>query len=235
MQTATLELKSSGADRAVSAKRRIFIVDDHPIFRLGLSKLIGLETDLTVCGEASNTVQALDALRHIEADAVVVDISLPGANGIELVKSLRAEHSRLPILVLSAHDEKLYALRALRAGASGFLMKRESENSFVPALRSVLAGKIWVSPSFGQQLIYKIASGSSENGGGSPLDALTDRELEILHLVGEGKATSQIAESLHLSVKTVECHRLHVKEKLNLETAGELARFAVEWVGQQEG
>jgi DNA-binding NarL/FixJ family response regulator len=218
---------------ATLAKRRVFIVDDHPIFRLGLSKLISMENDLDVCGEANNAVQALDALRRTEADVVVVDISLPGANGMELVKSLRAEHPKLPMLVLSAHDEKLYALRALRAGSSGFLMKRESENSFIPALRTVLAGKIWVSASFGQQLIYKIARGS-ENGA-SPLDALTDRELEILHLVGEGKATSQIAESLHLSVKTVECHRLHVKEKLNLHTAGDLARFAVEWVSQQEG
>ena len=233
MQTATIKLTGSAPDGAKAAKRRIFIVEDHPIFRLGLSKLISLEHDLVVCGEANNTVQALDALRHTEADAVVVDISLPGANGMELVKSLRAEHPKLPILILSAHDEKLYALRALRAGASGFLMKRESEHSFVPALRTVLGGKIWVSPSFGQQLIYKIARGA--DGSGSPLDALTDRELEILHLVGEGKATSQIAESLHLSVKTVECHRLHVKEKLNLQTAGELARFAVEWVSQQEG
>ena len=233
MHTPTTQLTGSRVEGTPLAKHRIFIVDDHPIFRLGLSKLIGMEHDMEVCGEANNTVQALDALRRIEADVVVVDISLPGANGMELVKSLRAEHPKLPILVLSAHDEKLYALRALRAGASGFLMKRESESSFVPALRAVLAGKIWVSPSFGQQLIYKIAMGS-ENGG-SPLDALTDRELEILRLVGEGKATSQIAESLHLSVKTVECHRLHVKEKLNLQTAGELARFAVEWVSQQDG
>jgi DNA-binding NarL/FixJ family response regulator len=234
MQTATIKLTSPGADGAAIPKRRVFVVDDHPIFRLGLSKLIGFEHDLEVCGEASNTVQALDSLRNIETDAVVVDISLPGANGIELVKSLRAEHPKLPILILSAHDEKLYALRALRAGASGFLMKRESEDSFIPALRCVLAGKIWVSSNFGQQLIYKIACGSG-NGSGSPLDALTDRELEILRLVGEGKATSQIADSLHLSVKTVECHRLHVKEKLNLQSAGDLARFAVEWVGQQEG
>jgi DNA-binding NarL/FixJ family response regulator len=228
-----MKLTGHGPDGATPAKRRVFVVDDHPIFRLGLSKLVGFEQDLAVCGEANNTVQALDALRHTEADVVVVDISLPGANGMELVKSLRAEHPKLPLLVLSAHDENLYALRALRAGASGFLMKRESESSFIPALRAVLAGKIWVSSIFGQQLIYKIARGG-ENGG-SPLDALTDRELEILRLVGEGKASSQIAESLHLSVKTVECHRLHVKEKLNLKTAGELARFAVEWVSQQEG
>jgi DNA-binding NarL/FixJ family response regulator len=233
MQAPAVQLIKPGPPGAAAAKGQIFIVDDHPIFRLGLSKLISLEEDLAVSGEASDTVHALDALRHTKADIVVVDISLPGSNGIDLIKSIRAEHPRLPILVLSAHDEKLYALRALRAGASGFLMKRESENSFIPAVREVLAGKIWVSASFGQQLIYKIAH-SSENGG-SPLDALTDRELEILHLVGEGKATHQIAESLHLSVKTVECHRLHVKEKLNLQTAGELARFAVEWVSQQDG
>jgi DNA-binding NarL/FixJ family response regulator len=233
MQAPKIQLNHPGIATVAAAKKQIFVVDDHPIFRLGLSKLISLEPDLEVSGESSNAVHALDALRHTDADVAVVDISLPGANGIDLVKSLRTEHPHLPILVLSAHDEKLYALRALRAGAAGFLMKRESETSFIPAIRAVLAGKIWVSPTFGQQLIYKIARGSES--GRSPLDALTDRELEILHLVGEGKATHQIAESLHLSVKTVECHRLHVKEKLNLQTASELARFAIEWVSQQDG
>jgi DNA-binding NarL/FixJ family response regulator len=233
MQASTASLRDSAPAVAEPAKRRIFLVDDHPIFRLGVSRLVTAEPDLEICGEAANTVQALDMLRRIEADVVVVDISLPGANGIELVKSLRAEHPDLPLLVLSAHDEKLYALRALRAGASGFLMKRESETSFIPALRAILMRKIWVSPTFGEQLIYKVARGSEQ--GSSPLDILTDRELEILRLVGEGRTTHQIAELLHLSVKTVECHRLHVKEKLNLESAGELARFAVEWVGQDDG
>jgi len=215
-----------------NAKRRIFIVDDHPIFRQGLAKMIGLEADLEVCGEATSAAQAMDALRRIEADAAVVDISLPGADGIELVKHLHAEHPSLPILVISVHDERVYALRALRAGAFGYLMKREGEHLLIPALRGVLAGKVWVSPVFGEQLIYKVAR--SADGGTSPLDALSDRELEILRLIGDGKSSHDIAEALHLSIKTVESHRLHVKEKLGLRSSAELVRFAAEWACSQD-
>ena len=156
-----------------------------------------------------------------------MDISLPGADGIELVKHLHSEHPKLPILVISAHDERVYAMRALRAGAFGYLMKREGEHLLISALRSVLARKVWVSPAFGEQLIYKVASGSA--GGVSPLDSLSDRELEVLRLIGEGKSSREIAEALHLSVKTVESHRLHVKEKLKLDTSSALIRFAAEW------
>ena len=233
MQIPLMKFDGSAGGEAVATKTRIFIVDDHPIFRQGLAKLIREETDLDVCGEAGSAVQALDALRRVEADAAVVDISLPGANGIELVKHLRTEHPRMPILVISAHDERIYALRALRAGAAGYLMKQEGENMLIPALRRVLMGKVWVSPAYGEQLIYKVARGAEE--GGSPLDALSDRELEILRLIGEGKSSHQIADSLHLSVKTVESHRLHVKEKLDLKTSPELVRFATEWVSQQAG
>jgi len=232
MHTITGQLTGTAGD-SKAARSRIFIVDDHPIFRQGLAKLIREEADLDVCGEASTTVQALDALRKTPADAVVVDISLPGANGIELVKHLRTEHPNLPILVISAHDERVYALRALRAGAAGYLMKDARENLLIPALRKVLTGKVWVSPAYGEQLIYKVARGT--DGGGSPLDALSDRELEILRLIGEGKSSHQIADALHLSVKTVESHRLHVKEKLDLQTSPELVRFATEWVSQQGG
>ncbi|HEX4086363.1 MAG TPA: response regulator transcription factor [Chthoniobacteraceae bacterium] len=207
-------------------KKRVFIVDDHPIFRKGLEMLISMEADLTVCGEASESRLAIDALRQIEADVVLVDISLPGADGIELVKHLRAEHPKLPILVITAYDEKTYGLRALRAGATGYLTKREGETHLVAAVRSVLSGKIWVSPDFKGQLIYKIALGAVD--GDSPLDALSDRELEVLHLLGEGKSSQEISEKLNLSIKTIETHRLHIKQKLELKSSSDLVRFALE-------
>lgn len=216
----------------VAAKRRIFLVDDHPIFRLGLTRLIDQDSEFEVCGQAESAPQALGALRQTEADAVVINVSLPGTNGLELVKQLRAEHPALPILMLSVHDEQTYALRCLRAGASGYLMKTGNDQLFVTALRKIVAGGVYVSPAFGEQLIYKVAS-SKEQGTQSPLQALTDRELEILQHVGTGRSSREIAEALHLSVKTVESHRLHIKEKLGLGDAGKLVRFATEWVSEQ--
>jgi DNA-binding NarL/FixJ family response regulator len=214
--------------------KRVFIIDDHPIFRRGLVKLIESDDSLTLCGEASTASSALGALREHGCDVAVVDISLPGTDGLELVKHLRAEHPDLPLLVLSAHDEQLYALRALRAGATGYLMKRETDQTFMTAIHKVLAGGVYVSPTFGAQLIYKVAR-SQREGEGSPLEVLTDRELEILRLVGHGNSTRQIADSLHLSPKTVESHRLHIKDKLDLKSAADLVRFAVEFVAQEKG
>lgn len=230
MHTSTSHLDGSATASPTPVRNRVFIVDDHPIFRQGLTKLILSEPDLDVCGEASSATQAISALREIQADIAVVDISLPGTNGIELIKHLRAEHPRLPILIISAHDEQVYALRALRAGAAGYLMKRESDTILIPAIRRVLSGKVWVSPAFGEQLIYRVAHSQK---GDSPLDALSDREMEILRLIGEGKSSHQIAQALNLSIKTIESHRLHVKEKLNLPTSADLVRFAAEWVGQE--
>ncbi len=226
--------RAPSPNASAAVKHGIFVVDDHPIFRAGLVKIIEAEPDLEICGQASAAPQALDALRRISADVCVVDIMLPGTNGIELIKHLKAEHPELPLLVISAHDETLYALRALRAGALGYLMKKESADHLVAALRRVLTGQVWVSPAFGEQLIYKVARGPGE-GSGSPLDVLTDREIEILQLVGQGNGSQGIADSLHLSVKTVESHRLHIKEKLGLKNATELVRFAVDWVNQQNG
>ncbi len=173
-------------------------------------------------------------LRKTNADVAIVDISLPGANGLELVKHLKVEHPNLAILVVSAHDEQLYALRALRAGASGYVMKKEAEAVFLSALEKVVSGGVYVSPAFGDQLIYKVA----RNEGGqsaSPLDVLSDREMEVLQLIGESKPTRQIAAELNLSVKTVESHRLHIKEKLGLSTSTDLVRFALDFVAQQTG
>ena len=220
--------------QAVTEKRKcVFVVDDHPIFRRGLAALIDAEPDLHVCGEASTGALALEGLRKVDPHAAVIDVSMPGASGLDLLKEIRAEHPDLPVLMLSAHDEQLYALRGLRAGASGYLMKRDSDDKFIDALRKVLAGQVYVSPAFGEQLIYKVARGEQE-GTGTPLEVLTERELEILQLVGASRSSREIAEALDLSVKTVESHRLHIKEKLNLANATELVRFAVDWVAQQK-
>ena len=212
-------------------KHRILIVDDHPLFRHGIGDLINTEADLEVCGEADNSPSALEGIRHLAPDLVTIDISLRGANGIELLKSIKAEHPKLPLLVLSMHDESLYALRALRAGARGYVMKQEALDRVMSAIRQVLRGGLYVSPSMSGRMIEEFVQGAS--GGRSIADKLTDRELEILQLIGQGHGVQQIARELNLSAKTVETHRAHIKEKLNFQTARELARFAVHWVDQQ--
>jgi len=220
------------ADRS-ACKHRILVVDDHPLFRHGIGNLINGEPDLELCGEADNSPSALEGIRHLGPDLVTIDISLRGANGIELLKSIKAEHPKLPLLVLSMHDESLYALRALRAGARGYIMKQEALDRIVSAIRQVLRGELYVSASMSGRMIEEFVQGGSGNGGCSVADKLTDRELEILQLIGKGHGVQQIARELNLSAKTIETHRAHIKEKLNFETARELARFAVQWVDHQ--
>ena len=214
-------------------KSRILIVDDHPLFRHGIADLINAESDLEVCGEAENAPAALEGIRHLAPDLVTVDISLRGTNGIELLKSIKAEHPGLPLLVLSMHDESLYALRALRAGARGYIMKQEALDRVMSAIRQVLRGDLYVSPAMSGRMIEEFVQGGSGGSGSAISDKLTDRELEILQLIGQGHGVRQIATELNLSAKTVETHRAHVKEKLNFQSARELARFAVQWVDQQ--
>lgn len=216
-----------------TAKYRILIVDDHPLFRHGIADLINAEPDLEVCGEADNAPSALEGIRHLSPDLATIDISLRGANGIELLKSIKAEHPKLPLLVLSMHDESLYALRSLRAGARGYIMKQEALDRVMSAIRQVLHGELYVSPSMSGRMIEEFVQGGTGSGGCSIADKLTDRELEILQLIGQGHGVQQIARELNLSAKTVETHRAHIKEKLNFQTARELARFAVQWVDQQ--
>lgn len=215
-------------------KHRVFVVDDHPIFRHGIVQVIDSEPEFAVCGEASSATEALTALREAPADIVVLDVSLQGCNGIELIKHLATEHPKLPVLVLSMHDERHYALRALRAGAGGYVMKREHVDNFIGALRRVLAGKIYVSDALAEQLIHQALRGGGSEAS-SPVDLLSDREVEILQLVGQGRSSRDIAEQLHLSTKTVESHRLRMKEKLGLKSAAELVRFAMSWVEEQQG
>ena len=219
---------------APSTLPRLLIVDDHPVFRLGLARLVGKEPDIAVCGEADNATAALDAIRRLVPDVVLLDVSMPGTNGIETIKFMLAEQPRLIILVLSMHEESLYALRALRAGAKGYVMKHQAIENVVLALRKVIAGGIYVSPQFAEQLIFKAIQGS--NGDlGMAVDTLSDRELEVLQLFGRGKTTREVAAALHLSVKTIETHRAHIKEKLGFKTADEMLKFAVQWVTASEG
>jgi DNA-binding NarL/FixJ family response regulator len=209
--------------------KRLVIVDDHPLFRKGLEELIHSDGGFAVCGEAGNASEAMDVIRKLNPDLAIVDLSLPGANGIELIKNIRAEFPKLPILVLSMHDESLYALRALRAGADGYVMKHEAMTNVVRAIHEVFAGRPYLSPEMAAQVITKFAHGASA-GETDPTARLSDRELEILELIGKGTEVRQIAKRLHLSPKTVETHRAHIKDKLDLKNAREVARFAVQWL-----
>ena len=214
-------------------KRGIIVVDDHPLFRKGVIQILSQESDLEVRAEAESSPAALTALRNTPIDLAIVDIGLHGStNGIELTKSIRAEHPNLPVLILSMHDEMLYAERALRAGANGYLTKREALDSVISAVRTVLDGDIFVSEAMSKRIIADHI-GVSNGRTHSPIEKLTDRELEVLQLIGEGIEVREIANKLHLSPKTVEAHRAHIKEKLDFKNAREVARFAVQWVESQ--
>ncbi|QXD33421.1 MAG: DNA-binding response regulator [Verrucomicrobia bacterium TMED71] len=211
---------------------RIYIVDDHPLVRQGLSQIVASEADMEICGEAEDSPAAIRGVGEANPDAIIVDISLKGANGIELIKNLKAIHDDIPILVFSMHDETIYAQRALRAGAKAYVMKKESPSKVIDAIRKIIQGEIYVSPSVADQVLHQIVNGPG-NVSTSPVDRLTDRELEVVQLIGRGLSSREVAESLHLSVKTIESHRAHVKEKLSLRNATELVQFSVQWVDQQ--
>src|SRR6266700_1890160 len=213
--------------------KRIVIVDDHPLFRKGLEQLIHSDGAFAVCGEAGNASEAMDLIRKLGPDLAIVDLSLPGANGIELIKNIRAEFSKLPILVLSMHDESLYAVRALRAGAEGYVMKHEAMANVIQAIHEVFSGRPYLSPAMAAQVITRFAYRQSE-GETDAVERLSDRELEILELIGKGNEVPQIAKTLHLSPKTIETHRAHIKEKLNLASAHQVGRFAVQWIAQRD-
>lgn len=226
MSTHTLPISGSPAN---VLGKRLLVVDDHPVFRHGICQYLSQFSDVSICGEASNAQQALEAMRLHKPELALLDVSMPGTNGIELIKHMLAEEPALAILVISMHDESLYALRALRAGAKGYVRKQQAIENIMEALRKVIGGGIYVSLPFTEKLIFKAIQGS-EGDLGSPVDKLSDRELEVLQLFGRGKTTREIADSLHLSVKTIETHRMHIKEKLGFKEADELMKFAAEWV-----
>lgn len=213
----------------MSMQRKILLVDDHPLMRKGLAMTIGAERDFDVAHQADSAEDALDLIENEEIDLAVVDISLPGMSGLELVKHLQAITPDLPVLIVSRHDETLYAERALRAGARGYVMKIEASDTIVEAIRRVLRGGIYVSHEINDRLLMSMATGNSL-AKQSPMELLSDRELEVFELTGKGFSTRDIAERLHLSVKTIESYRARIKTKLNLDSAAELMQHAVQWV-----
>jgi len=223
-----MENKVGPTGSSSSDSARILIVDDHPIVRHGLTQLIDDEPGLQVCGSAANSSEALEALKSIRPDLVILDLSLGDESGLELLKQIKPLYSDLPVLVLSMHDEAYYADRVLRAGAMGFIMKQEPAEQMIAAVRQVLSGKVYLSESMAASMLTRLV-GRKTAVGGTPVDNLTDRELQVLELIGRGLGTRQIAEKLNLSVKTVENHREHIKAKLKLRTSAELVRYAVRW------
>ena len=224
---------SAPKKKPTKSKTLILVVDDHPMMRQGLAALINNEPDLTVCCEAESAGQAMDAIALRKPDLVLADITLPDKSGLELIKDIQAMHPGLRVLVVSMHDESLYAERVLRAGGRGYVMKQEGGKRLMEGIRRVLAGDVYVSDKMSKRIL-EIFTGQRSTSSGSPVERLTDREFEVFQLIGEGKATRDIAGKLHLSVKTVEVHRLHIKEKLELKTSAELIHFAVRWVESQE-
>ena len=208
----------------------IVLVDDHPVMRKGLALTLDAEMDLSVVGQMSSAEEAMDEIERLEPDLAIIDISLPGMSGMELVKHLQARMPEVRTLVVSRHDESLYAERAIRAGARGYIMKLEAGDVIVKAVRQVMDGGIYVSDEINERLLLSMASGGRERISQSPLEVLSDRELEVFELTGRGTGTRDIAERLHLSVKTVESYRARIKKTLHLESATELMQHAVQWV-----
>ena len=217
------------AGKNKSTAKKLLIVDDHPMMRTGLGQLIDNEPDLVVAAEADNARQAQEAVIKQKFDLVLLDISLPDKNGLELIKDIKALQPDLAILVVSMHDETLYAERVLRAGARGYIMKQEGGKKFLQAMRRVLEGGIYVSEKMSSRIL-EIFSGHQTGSSSSPVARLSDREFEVFQLIARGSDTAAIARQLHVSVKTVEAHRVHIKEKLQLKTANDLVRYAVRWI-----
>jgi DNA-binding NarL/FixJ family response regulator len=209
-------------------KSRVLVVDDHPIVRQGLALMINREADLTVCAEADSAQAAVQAIVTAKPDILVVDISLNGPDGLDLLKDVRTRFPNIPVLILSMHDESIYAERALRAGAQGYIMKQEATDKVLTALRRILSHEIYVSERVANRMLQRYIGSRDPSRPASVAD-LTDRELEVFRLIGLGHSTRQIAEELHISVKTVESYQAHIKEKLSLRSARELVQHAIQW------
>jgi DNA-binding NarL/FixJ family response regulator len=209
-------------------RKRIFLVDDHPLVREWLTNLINQQPDLVVCGETEAAPQALQAIARLKPDVAIIDISLKDSSGIDLIKNLKEADDTLRILVLSMHDEMHYAERALRAGASGYVMKRETTRKVVEAIHRILEGKLYISEKVSEIMAGRFVSGKKTQGN-SAVELLSDRELEVFEMLGQGQGTRQIAEALRVSVKTVQAYCARMKEKLNLNSATELLREAIRW------
>ncbi|MCA9446144.1 MAG: response regulator transcription factor [Candidatus Omnitrophica bacterium] len=214
------------------AKSKVLIVDDHPLVRAGLKSLIEEESDLDVCGEAEGYSQALSLLEKLDPDLMVVDISIKDGNGLELVQTAKSIKPELKMIVASVHDEALYAERVLHAGAVGYVNKEAATEKIVEAIRSVLRGKVYLSEEMTERLLLNAAQ-VSQSQERSPLEKLSNRELEVFEMIGNGLSTKEIAEKIHLSVKTIETYRDNLKKKLNLQSGNELLRYAIQWVNEK--
>lgn len=219
--------KVSSAPKSTGpAKRKVFVVDDHPIVRQGLVRMINGEGDLEVCGEGEDVYQSLAAIRAARPELVLLDVSLKDGDGLELLKEIKSFNPQLLVLIVSMHDEALYAERALRAGANGYIMKHSAPEEMLKAVRNVLSGAVHLSAAMGSTLLNRMVG--SKKSSLLPMDRLTDRELEVFRMIGAGLSVKEIADKLIISAKTVEAHREHIKEKLNLKSSAELLRFAIQ-------
>jgi DNA-binding NarL/FixJ family response regulator len=225
-------MKARTKQRNETRRSKILIVDDHPITRHGLAQLLNHEPDLSVCGEAEDAQRALGLIESLEPDLVLSDITMAGKSGLELIKEMQVMHPQVAVLVLSMHDESIYAERILRAGARGYLMKSAGGAELLVAIRQVLRGEVYLSKKMSAKMI-NLLSGTRAKKNRSAMEMLTDREFEVFQLMGQGLSTREIGQRLHISSKTVDTHRLNIKDKLNLKTLPELMRYAVRWGATQ--
>lgn len=226
----TVPVRSVGAQ--ASARKKILLVDDHPMLRAGLAALVNQQLDLAVCAEADEPGKALQAIPRVKPDLVVTDLTMPGRGGLEFIKDVQAMHPGLPMLVVSMHDEMLYAERALRAGARGYLMKEAGGEKLLLAIRQILGGQVYVSERMSASLFDSMTT-RRPRGSSSPIEKLSDREFQVFQLIGQGRNTRDMARQLSLSPKTVDVHRANIKEKLGLPDGTALVRHAVRWVETQ--
>jgi DNA-binding NarL/FixJ family response regulator len=218
---------------ARDGRTRILLVDDHAVVRFGIAQVINRESDLIVCGEEENASRALTAIETLKPNLVIADISLKDSSGLELMRNIKAQYTGLPVLVVSTHDESIYAEIAFRAGALGYLMKQEALDKILPAIRRVLSGAIYVSDSLAAKMLQQQVRGQKDVHD-SPIKQLSDREMEVFQLIGQWKKTSEIAQELHLSIKTIEYYREQIKRKLDLKSASELTHYATSWVQREQ-
>ena len=224
-----VQAKQSPPREIKKSKTRILLVDDHAVVRFGTAHLINQSGDLEVCGEEEDAAHALSAIEKVKPDLVIADISLKDSSGLELMRNIKAQYPKMPVLVVSSHDESIYAEIAFRAGALGYLMKEEALDKILTAIRRVLGGAIYVSDALAAKMLQQQVRGQS-NINESPVKSLSDRELEVFQMIGNWKKTSDIARELHLSIKTIEYYREQIKHKLNLASASELTQYATSWV-----
>lgn len=221
-----------GSKPTGKGKYGVFLVDDHVVVREGLKWLIERDRELAICGEAGDAVEALERIKAAKPDVVVVDVALTGMSGLDLTKNLRTLYPDMRILILSMFKESLYAERALRSGANGYIMKRDGGQNLIAGIKHVLRGQTYVSEEFNQHLLQKLANGGHEPS--FSLDALTNRELDVMRLVGQGYGSKEIALKLEISMKTVESHREHIRAKLNMQTNSEFVQHAIHWVHSED-